>query len=208
MFIDKRNNAGFNTVSYPNIKFIIKHVSLVNQCKDAMDWLRQKIENNEPIENDIDIYFQALKSAHNLEYSFFRYSRQFTVKSVSMLKELMSYLAEKTSELLKSAKPIDLDIVKSISEIAKPFENTLIDSIINKHVKNLATDFRASVLNSNNTHEVFEKLKSLLVLENLFEIVVNGGSDDELFDNSRQEFYHDLEKTFNKNISLPEFNCL
>ncbi len=207
MFINNRKNSGMASTSFQNLKFIIKHIALINQCKNAMEWLNRTIELGEPLKANIDVYVAALNSANNLEYSFFLYSRQFPVKSVSLVKELLDHLVDTTSRLLESAKPIDLANIKSISEITQEIDSTLITLVVKKYVNSLASDFRATALSSANFYQAFEKLKSLLVLEDFYRMVVSGQSTDEVFDSVRQEFCQDVQQALKQTSPLPRLDC-
>lgn len=195
-------------VKMENIKFIVRHVDIVNDTNNAIEALNKDINSNWALdEKTIATYSKELATTSNFEYSFNLYCMKTKTKSISCFTELGNNLISKTIDIIEAIKEKSCETQMDSIEIALSnlkvivtlssdqvwhFQDKIL-SLLKNHVRRLQEEFNSVEFDLNEYESLesrFEKLKKVLIYECLIESVTNDEFNlmlESIFESTKEE---------------------
>lgn len=213
MFSTFKSRRGSFT-NMDNLKFIIRHVTLVNDATNSMKAFNNDIENQVILDaRTKDIYMKQLSNAKYFEYQFNLFTSKFNVEpSVSVYKTMLENLNDQAGVLVNNiiencnseleSTRIDLENVMGILEVSHA--HVMAKEKVSATIRGVLMDQQEEFNNACNDlgdyelmESVFEKLKKILVFEGLLQ---SCDSDCE-FSLLMEILFEKVKQTFCKNLN-------
>ena len=195
-------------VKMENIKFIVRHVDIVNDTNNAIEALNNDIDSNWALdENTISKYSKELATTSNFEYSFKLFCMKTKTKSVSCFTQLGNNLTSKTIDIIEAVKKRSCDTQQESIEIALNnlqvilrlssdqvwnFQEKIL-SLIKNHVRQLQEEFNSvlfDLCDYDGLENGFESSRKVLI----YECLIDGAANNEEFNSMLEGIFKSVKE--------------